>query len=117
MHSNTRSYDSNVAQVSRHQAVDFVSVYNHECDWVATCVNPKFRLEAEGSALAANQSIVLFHMKTNKPLGVVANMNNSSRFELVAHAFLTSHKAEDDCNHWKFVTNIPSVNVPERVCQ
>ena len=114
LHSNTRSYDSNVAQSSRLQAVDFVSVYNHECDWVTTCLNPKFRLEAEGSHVLANEKIVIFHMKTNKALGVVTSYNNSSKFELVANTFLTSHKAEDDNNHWKLVTNVPSIAVPER---
>ncbi len=37
------------AQKSRLQLVDFQTVYNHECDWVATCLNPKFRLECQGS--------------------------------------------------------------------
>ena len=36
------------ARTSRLQSVEFASVYNHECDWVATCLNPKFRLEVEG---------------------------------------------------------------------
>ncbi len=42
------------AHHSRLQIVDFVSVYNHECDWVATCLNPKFRMECEGSEIPVN---------------------------------------------------------------
>jgi hypothetical protein len=114
LHSNTRTYDSNVANVSRLQAVDFVSVYNHECDWSTTCLNPKFRLEAEGSTVPANQNLVFIHMKTNKALGVVTDFNKSAKFELVANTFLTSHKSEDDNNHWRIVTNVPNVAVPER---
>lgn len=47
LHSDTRSYNR-AARRSRLQEVDLVDVYNHECDWVSTCLNPKFRLEAEG---------------------------------------------------------------------
>jgi hypothetical protein len=63
--------------------------------------------------LKANEKIILFHMKTNKALGVVTNYTNSSQFEIVANTFLTSHKAEDDVNHFKFVTNVPTVSAPE----
>ena len=47
LHSDTRSFDR-AAKNSRLQSVEFASVYNHECDWVATCLNPKFRIEVEG---------------------------------------------------------------------
>ena len=53
-------------------------------------------------------------MKTNKALAVVTDFNNPSRFEMVAHTFLDSHKAEEDVNHWRLVTNLPLVPVPER---
>lgn len=52
-------------------------------------------------------------MKTNKALAVVAEFNNSSKFEIVANTFLDSHKAEEDVNHWRFVTNIPTIPVPD----
>ncbi|CAF0724312.1 unnamed protein product [Brachionus calyciflorus] len=112
LHSDPLSYDK-AARRSRMQIVDFVSVYNHECDWVATCLNPKFRLEAEGSDIPANEKIIILNMKTNKALAVHCDFNNKSRFEIVAHTFLDSHKAEEDVNHWKFVTNLPTVPVPE----
>lgn len=102
------------ARRSRLQLVDFATVYNHECDWVATCLNPKFRLEAEGSEIPANESVVILHMKTNKALAVYTDFNNNSKFEIVANTFLDSHKAEEDVNHWKFVTNQPEINVPSR---
>jgi hypothetical protein len=52
-------------------------------------------------------------MKTNKALGVVTDFSNSAKFELVANTFLNSHKAEEDVNHWKFVTNVPCTAQPE----
>lgn len=52
-------------------------------------------------------------MKTNKALAVIADSNNCSRFEIVAHTFLDSHKAEEDVNHWQFVTNVPTIAQPE----
>ena len=55
LHSDTRSYD-HAALRSRLQPVAFSTVYNHECDWVATCLNPKFRLEAEGSDVPAHEN-------------------------------------------------------------
>jgi hypothetical protein len=53
-------------------------------------------------------------MKTNKALGVIADHKNSASFEIVANTFLTSHKAEDDNNHWRFVTNVPQIAQPFR---
>jgi hypothetical protein len=114
LHSDTRSYDK-ASRYSRLQVVDFVNVYNHECDWVATCLNPKFRLEAEGSDVPANEKIVILHMKTNKALAVVTDYNNPEKFEIVANTFLTSHRAEEDVNHWKFLSNIPQVPFPQRI--
>lgn len=112
LHSDTRLYDR-AAHKSRLQVVDFQTVYNHECDWVATCLNPKFRIECEGSDIPANEKILILHMKTNKALAAVADSNNSSRFEIVANTFLDSHKAEEDVNHWQFVTNVPTIAQPE----
>lgn len=113
LHSDLRSYDR-AAKQSRLQLVDFVNTYNHECDWVATCLNPQFRLEAEGSDILAGDKIVILHMKTNKALGIVADFNNPSRFEIVANTFLNSHKAEEDTNHWRFVSNEPKLDIPLR---
>ena len=63
----------------------------------------------------ANEKVVILHMKTNKALGVVTDYNNPSKFEIVANTFLNSHKAEEDVNHFKFVTNLPQVPVPQRL--
>ena len=52
-------------------------------------------------------------MKTNKALGVHTDFNNKSKFEIVANTFLNSHKAEEDVNHWKLVTNIPKIAHPQ----
>lgn len=112
LHSDTRLYDR-CANKSRLQMVDFQTVYNHECDWVATCLNPKFRMECEGTDIPANEKILIIHMKTNKALGVVTDFNKSNRFEIVAHTFLDSHKAEEDVNHWQFLTNVPQVAHPD----
>lgn len=56
LHSDTRLIDR-CAHKSRLQMVDFQTVYNHECDWVATCLNPKFRLECEGSEIPVKITI------------------------------------------------------------
>lgn len=112
LHSDTRLIER-CAQKSRLQMVDFQTVYNHECDWVATCLNPKFRLECEGGDIPANEKILIIHMKTNKALAVVTDFNRSTRFEIVANTFLDSHKAEEDVNHWMFCTNVPAVAHPD----
>jgi len=52
-------------------------------------------------------------MKTNKALAVVTDFNRSTRFEIVANTFLDSHKAEEDVNHWQFLTNVPTVSHPD----
>lgn len=52
-------------------------------------------------------------MKTNKTLAVVTDFNNGSRFEVVAHTFLNSHKAEEDNCHWQFITNVPTIPIPD----
>ena len=96
MHSDTRSYNK-AARKSRLQETEFVDVYNHECDWVATCLNPQFRLEIEGTPIPviyryiivylkivclyflffqANEKILILHMKSNKAVGVVADFRN-----------------------------------------
>jgi hypothetical protein len=51
-------------------------------------------------------------MKTNKTLAVVTDFNNSAKFEIVAHNFLNSHKAEEDNCHWQLVTNLPQIDIP-----
>ena len=53
-------------------------------------------------------------MKTNKALGIVADFNNPSRFEIVAHTFLNSHKAEEDTNNWRYDSNEPKLDIPLR---
>ena len=60
--SDIRTYEK-AAKNSRLQIVDFVSVYNHECDWVASCYNPKFRLETEGTdvPVSYNLNFLFFH--------------------------------------------------------
>lgn len=108
LHSDTRSY-SKAARHSRLQETEFVDVYNHECDFVATCLNPKFRLEIEGTPIPANDKILILHMKSNKALGVVTDMRNAASFEIVCHTFLDSHKAEEDVNHWRLLTNVPQI--------
>lgn len=112
LHSDTRLYDR-AAHKSRLQLVDFQTVYNHECNWVATCLNPKFRMEYEGSEIPANEKVLIIHMKTNKALAVVTDFNKNARFEIVANTFLDSHKAEEDVNHWQFLTNVPTVAHPD----
>jgi hypothetical protein len=54
-------------------------------------------------------------MKTNKALAVVTDFNNPGKFEIVANTFLTSHRAEEDVNHWKFISNVPHVSGPQRI--
>jgi hypothetical protein len=58
LQSNLRSYDKSTKRANL-QEIEFVGVYNHECDWVVTCVNPKFRIEVEGSAVPV---CVSFHL-------------------------------------------------------
>jgi len=108
LHSSIRSYDKS-AHKSRLQETQFQSLYNHECDWVATCVNPTFRMEVEGRPVPANEKILILHMRTNKALAVFPDFKNSASFEIVCHTFLDSHKSEEDVNHWRLATNVPKV--------
>ncbi len=52
-------------------------------------------------------------MKTNQTLAVVTDFNHGSKFEIVAHTFLNSHKAEEDNCHWQFITNVPQISIPD----
>jgi hypothetical protein len=54
LHSQLRSYDR-FAKRSGLQLVDFVNTYCHECDWVATCMDPQFRLDIEGYDIPVNK--------------------------------------------------------------
>jgi hypothetical protein len=75
LHSETRTIDR-ASHKSRLQVANFQNVYNHECDWVVTSLNPAFRLETEGRSVPANEKVIILHMKTNKALGVVTDFRN-----------------------------------------
>ncbi|XP_049430245.1 cilia- and flagella-associated protein 161 isoform X2 [Epinephelus fuscoguttatus] len=80
--------------------------------WKIVHFDPQERLEYEGQPIPANVSVLIIHCKTNQALAVLGdhilwNMYDKE-YEITAHTFLDSHKAEQDSNHWILCTSDPA---------
>ncbi|XP_030646291.1 cilia- and flagella-associated protein 161 [Chanos chanos] len=97
---------------SRLQEVSLVKQLDFLCWWRAVCRDPHERLEQQGFPVQVNSKVLISHCKTNQCLAALHNHTIWSVFgrdyEITAHTFLDSHKAEQDVNHWLFVTSDPS---------
>lgn len=65
-------------------------------------------MEFEGTPVPANEKVVVNHVKTNQNLAVEEKQCIRTPFgreyEISAHSFKDSHKAEMDVNHWIIAT-------------
>lgn len=100
------------AKKSRLQELSLVEEFDFLCWWKVLYFDPQDRLENEGYPVQVNNKVLISHCKTNQCLAALSNHILWSQFgkeyELTAHTFLDSHKAEQDNNHWLFSTAHPA---------
>ncbi|XP_053356750.1 cilia- and flagella-associated protein 161 [Clarias gariepinus] len=99
------------AKKSRLQEVNLVQQLDFLCWWRPVYFDPQERLEHEGFPVQVNSKLLLSHCKTNQCLAAMPEHTLWTPFgresEVAAHTFLDSHKAEQVCNHWIFMTAEP----------
>ncbi|KAM3870608.1 cilia- and flagella-associated protein 161 [Diretmus argenteus] len=80
--------------------------------WKIVHFDPQERLEHEGLPVPANVKVLIIHCKTNQALAVLGDQvlwtTYGNEYEVAAHTFLDSHKAEHDNNHWILSTSDPA---------
>ncbi|XP_076590275.1 cilia- and flagella-associated protein 161 isoform X2 [Chaetodon auriga] len=76
--------------------------------------DPQERLEYEDQPVPANVKVLIIHCKTNQALAALGDQvlwtTYGKEYEVTAHTFLDSHKAEQDNNHWILCTSDPAGN-------
>ncbi|XP_019745949.1 cilia- and flagella-associated protein 161 [Hippocampus comes] len=79
--------------------------------WKLVHFDPQERLEHEGLPVPANVNVVVLHCKTNQALAVmehfVLGTTYGNEYEVTAHTFLDTHRAEKSNNHWILCTADP----------
>ncbi|XP_037624673.1 cilia- and flagella-associated protein 161 [Sebastes umbrosus] len=102
------------AKKSRLQEVNLDDNSSFVSWWKIVHFDPQERLEYEGQPVPANVSVLIIHCKTNQALAVlddyVLRTTYDKEYEVTAHTFLDSHKAERDNNHWMLCTGDPAAN-------
>ncbi|XP_051580651.1 cilia- and flagella-associated protein 161-like isoform X1 [Myxocyprinus asiaticus] len=100
------------AKKSRLQELSLVDNNDFLCWWRVIYFDPQERLENEGYPVQVNSKVLISHCKTNQCLAALGKhilwTPFGKEYELTAHTFLDSHKAERDVNHWLFVTGHPT---------
>lgn len=100
---------------SGHQAVSLVSEPSLLTAWKILYFDPQSRLEMDYLPVLANTNIILTHVYTNRKLCVEYDFKIRSAFgseyEISAHDYLDSHKAEKVNHHWKLTMNVPGSDV------
>ncbi|KAM4733793.1 cilia- and flagella-associated protein 161 isoform 2-T2 [Anableps anableps] len=80
--------------------------------WKIAHLDPQERLEYEGQPVPANEKVLIIHCKTNQALAVLGDRllwtAYGKEYEVTAHTFLDSQKAEKDVNHWILCTSDPA---------
>ncbi|XP_034540660.1 cilia- and flagella-associated protein 161 isoform X2 [Notolabrus celidotus] len=102
------------AKNSRLQEVNLDEDFSFLSWWKIMHFDPQERLENEGQPVPANLKVLIKHCKTNQALAVLGDQvlwtTFSKEYEVTAHTFLDSHKAEKDTNHWILCTSDPAGN-------
>ncbi|KAK5867459.1 hypothetical protein PBY51_011951 [Eleginops maclovinus] len=102
------------AKKSRLQEVNLEDTSSFLSWWKIVHFDPQERLEYEGQPVPANMSVLIIHCKTNQALAVLGDHIiwniYGKEYEMTAHTFLDSHKAEQDNNHWILCTSDPAGN-------
>ncbi|XP_005729964.1 cilia- and flagella-associated protein 161 [Pundamilia nyererei] len=100
------------AKKSRLQEVSLEDSDSFLSWWKIVYFDPQERLEYEGLPVPANVKVLIVHCKTNQALAVLGDQvlwtMYGKEYELTAHTFLDSHKAEQDNNHWILCTADPA---------
>ncbi|XP_052373149.1 cilia- and flagella-associated protein 161 isoform X1 [Oncorhynchus keta] len=100
------------AKKSRLQEVTLEHQANFLSWWKVQHNDPQERLEHEGLPVPANSKVLISHCKTNQALAVLGQhilwTPYGKEYEVTAHTFLDSHKAERDINHWLLLTANPA---------
>ncbi|TRY99730.1 hypothetical protein DNTS_016544 [Danionella cerebrum] len=99
------------AKKSRLQELSLVQELDFLCWWKIIYFQPQERFENEGSPVQVNIKVLIRHCKTNQCLAALGNhilTPFGKEYELTAHTFIDSHKAERDNNHWLAVTAHPA---------
>ncbi|KAK2842225.1 hypothetical protein Q5P01_012425 [Channa striata] len=100
------------AKKSRLQEVNLVDSLSFLSWWRIVHFDPQERLENEGLPVPANEKVLIMHCKTNQALAVLGDQilwtTFGKEYEVTAHTFLDSHKAEQDNNHWMLCTSDPA---------
>ncbi|KAI8789939.1 cilia- and flagella-associated protein 161 [Biomphalaria glabrata] len=95
---------------ARHQVAHLVPQFSFQCSWQIEHKNPLLRLEYEHEPVKANDACVIQHCKTRQNLCVEENyMINTffgREYEISAHTYLDSHKAEKPVNLWMLVMGV-----------
>ncbi|KAK3548910.1 hypothetical protein QTP70_021697 [Hemibagrus guttatus] len=106
------------AKKSRLQEVSLVPQKDFLCWWKLLYFDPQERLEHEGFPVQVSTKVLLSHCKTNQCLAALPDHTLwtafGKEFEITAHTFLDSHKAEQESNHWIFMTSDPREEEPSR---
>ncbi|KAI9529877.1 hypothetical protein NQZ68_008116 [Dissostichus eleginoides] len=100
------------AKKSRLQEVNLEDGSSFLSWWKIVHFDPQERLEYEGQPVPANMSVLIIHCKTNQALAVLGDHviwnTYGKEYEMTAHTFLDSHKAEQDNNRWTLCTSDPA---------
>uniref|UniRef100_A0A3Q3LVG8 Cilia and flagella associated protein 161 n=1 Tax=Mastacembelus armatus TaxID=205130 RepID=A0A3Q3LVG8_9TELE len=100
------------AKKSRLQEVNVVDGVSFLSWWKIVHFDPQERLEYEGHPVPANVKVLVVHCKTNQALAVLGDQvlwtTYGKEYEVTAHTFLDSHKAERNNNHWVLCTSDPA---------
>ncbi|KAK5928085.1 hypothetical protein CgunFtcFv8_013177 [Champsocephalus gunnari] len=100
------------AKKSRLQEVNLEDGSSFLSWWKIVHFDPQERLEYEGQPVPANMSVLIIHCKTNQALAVLGGHviwnTYGKEYEMTAHTFLDSHKAEQDNNRWTLCNSDPA---------
>uniref|UniRef100_A0A3P8T9G8 Cilia and flagella associated protein 161 n=1 Tax=Amphiprion percula TaxID=161767 RepID=A0A3P8T9G8_AMPPE len=100
------------AKKSRLQEVNLDDSCSFLSWWRTVHFDPQERLEHEGQPVHANKKVLITHCKTNQALAVLGDQviwsMYGKEYEVTAHTFLDSHKAEQENNHWVLCTSDPA---------
>ncbi|XP_034445118.1 cilia- and flagella-associated protein 161 isoform X3 [Hippoglossus hippoglossus] len=100
----TSGFARGCAKISRLQEVNLVDEGSFLSWWKIVHFDPQERLEYEGQPVPADMKVVIVHCKTNQALAVMGDhilwTTYGKEYEVTAHTFLDTHKAEEDKNHW-----------------
>ncbi|XP_008410615.1 cilia- and flagella-associated protein 161 [Poecilia reticulata] len=80
--------------------------------WKISHFDPQERFESEGLPVPANEKVLVIHCMTNEGLAVLGEKllwtAYGTEYEVVAHTFLDTHRAEQDVNFWILGTSDPA---------